>query len=62
MGESPQRDARIAVRLCHAYAIIKPPAPKKWVWVPAMRITAVHGLADDEPAMAAALQQLAALA
>jgi hypothetical protein len=39
-----------------------PPAPKKWVWVPAMRITAVHGLADDEPAMAAALQQLAALA
>jgi hypothetical protein len=32
-----------------------------WVRVPEMRITAVHGLDDDEPAMAAALRQLAAL-
>jgi hypothetical protein len=30
-----------------------------WVRVPAMRITVVHGLADDDPTMAAALQQLA---
>jgi hypothetical protein len=33
-----------------------------WVCVPEMRITAVHGLDDGEPAMAAALRQLAALA
>jgi hypothetical protein len=33
-----------------------------WAWVPEMRITAVHGLDDGEPAMAAALRQLAALA
>jgi len=32
-----------------------------WVDVPAMRVTAVHGLPDDDPAMAAALRQLAAL-
>jgi hypothetical protein len=32
-----------------------------WVRVPDMRITAVHGL-DDDPTMAAALRQLAALA
>jgi len=32
-----------------------------WVRVPDMRITAVHGLADAEPAMAAALRHLAAL-
>mmetsp|Transcript_36123 Transcript_36123/g.88991 ORF Transcript_36123/g.88991 Transcript_36123/m.88991 type:complete len:393 (+) Transcript_36123:296-1474(+) len=32
-----------------------------WLDVPNMRFTAVHGLADDEPAMAAALRQLAAL-
>ena len=32
-----------------------------WVDVPDMRITAVHGLDDAEPAMAAALRQLAAL-
>ena len=32
-----------------------------WAWVPEMRITAVHGLDDSEPAMAAALRQLAAL-
>ena len=30
-----------------------------WVNVPNMRVTAVHGLDDDEPAMAAALRQLA---
>jgi hypothetical protein len=38
------------------------PAPKLWVCVPEMRITAVHGLDDDDSAMAAALRQLAALA
>jgi hypothetical protein len=32
-----------------------------WVRVPSMRVTAVHGLDDEEPAMAAALRQLAAL-
>jgi len=32
-----------------------------WVDVPDMRVTAVHGLDDAEPAMAAALQQLAVL-
>ena len=32
-----------------------------WVDVPDMRVTAVHGLDDAEPAMAAALRQLAAL-
>jgi hypothetical protein len=32
-----------------------------WVNVPDMRVTAVHGLDDAEPAMAAALRQLAAL-
>lgn len=30
-----------------------------WVHVPAMRITVVHGLHDDDPTMAAVLQQLA---
>ena len=30
-----------------------------WVRVPAMRITVMHGLDDDDPTMAAALQQLA---
>jgi len=34
---------------------------KRWVEVPGMRINAVHGLDDAEPAMAAALRQLAAL-
>ena len=34
----------------------------EWVEVPNMRITAVHGLGDDDPAMAEALQKLAALA
>jgi len=33
-----------------------------WVEVPDMRVTVVHGLDDAEPAMAAALRQLAALA
>ena len=33
-----------------------------WVDVPNMRVTVVHGLPDDDPAMAAALRQLAALA
>jgi hypothetical protein len=33
-----------------------------WVEVPDMRVTAVHGLDDAEPAMAAALRQLAAIA
>jgi hypothetical protein len=32
-----------------------------WVEVPDMRVTAVHGLDDAVPAMAAALRQLAAL-
>jgi len=32
-----------------------------WACVPEMRITTVHGLDDSEPAMAAALRQLAAL-
>ena len=32
-----------------------------WVEVPDMRVTAVHGLDDAEPAMAAALRQLAVL-
>jgi hypothetical protein len=31
------------------------------VWVPDMRVTAVHGLDDAEPAMAAALRHLAAV-
>jgi len=35
--------------------------PASWVDVPDMRVTAVHGLDDAEPAMAAALRQLAAL-
>ena len=34
---------------------------KPWVKVPSMRVTAVHGLDDGHPAMAAALLQLAAL-
>jgi hypothetical protein len=34
----------------------------KWDPVPAVHITAVHGLGDDDPTMAAALRQLAALA
>ena len=34
--------------------------PAAWVDVPDMRVTAVHGLDDVEPAMAAALRQLAA--
>jgi hypothetical protein len=34
---------------------------KLWVQVPRMRFTPMHGLDDDHPAMAAALQQLAAL-
>jgi vacuolar-type H+-ATPase subunit H len=38
------------------------PGLNLWVMVPEMRITAVHGLDDDDPAMAAALRQLAALA
>jgi hypothetical protein len=33
-----------------------------WAKVPSMRIAAVHGLDDDDPAMAAALRQLSALA
>ena len=32
-----------------------------WVDVPEVRITAVHGLDDEHPAMASALQHLAAL-
>ena len=32
-----------------------------WAPVPEMRITAVHGLDDDDPTMATALRQLAAL-
>ena len=36
-------------------------AEKPWVWVPNMRVAAVHGLDDGHPAMAAALRQLAAL-
>ena len=32
-----------------------------WAPVPAMRITAVHGLGDDDPAMAEALAKIAAL-
>jgi hypothetical protein len=34
----------------------------EWTLVPEMRITAVHGLDDDDPAMAEALAKLAALA
>jgi hypothetical protein len=33
-----------------------------WVAVPEMRITAVHGLNNDDPAMAEAFAKLAALA
>jgi hypothetical protein len=36
-------------------------AGNPWVGVPDMRVTAVHGLDDADPAMAAALRQLAAL-
>ena len=36
-------------------------APAVWVDVPDMCVTAMHGLDDAEPAMAAALRQLAAL-
>ncbi len=32
---------------------------KPWVGIPDMSVTAVHGLPDDEPAMVAALRQLA---
>jgi hypothetical protein len=32
----------------------------EWVRVPAVRITAVYGMDDDDPTMAAALRQLAA--
>jgi hypothetical protein len=35
---------------------------REWAPAPSMRITAVHGLDDDDPAMAAALRQLNALA
>jgi hypothetical protein len=38
-----------------------PDSESVWVPVPDMRVTAVHGLDDAEPAMAAALRQLAAL-
>ena len=38
------------------------PTLSVWACVPEMRITTVHGLDDGEPAMAAALRQLAALA
>ena len=33
----------------------------QFIYVPSMRVTAVHGLDDGHPAMAAALRQLAAL-
>jgi hypothetical protein len=45
-----------AERLANAYGLFA------WAPVPHMRITAVHGLNDDDPTMAAALRQLAALA
>jgi len=35
--------------------------PDEWVCVPEMRIIAVHRLDNGDPAMAAALRQLAAL-
>lgn len=37
------------------------PPDSPWVRVPSIRITAVHGLDDGDPAMAAAFRQLAAL-
>ena len=43
------------------YASAKRMGRHGWVCVPNMRITAVHGLDDGDPAMAAALRQLAAL-
>ena len=42
------------------YASTKLP-PSHWARVPEMRITVVHGLNDDDPAMAAALRTLASL-
>jgi hypothetical protein len=36
-------------------------AKLRWTRVPDMRFTAVHGLDDDDPAMAEALGKLAAL-
>jgi hypothetical protein len=45
------------------YAAAERPKPGYFTaWVPAMRITVVHGLCDGDPTLAAALRQLVALA
>ena len=51
------------VTLAPQYALAPrwPDQTCQWVAVPNMRVTAVHGLPDNEPTMAAALRQLAAL-
>ena len=45
-----------------AGATLVPQYNKYWAHIPNMRITAVHGLDDGDPTMAAALRKLAALA
>jgi hypothetical protein len=54
--------ATLASHHASARRLENTPPNSVWAWVPEMRITAVHGLDDGEPAMAAALRQLAALA
>ena len=51
------KDATLAPQFTSAGGTDEDP----WVLVPDMRVTAVHGLDDGNPAMAAALRQLAAL-
>jgi hypothetical protein len=53
--------ATLAPQYASAERIVQT-CPGGWVSVPEMRITAVHGLDDDDPAMAEALGKLAALA
>jgi hypothetical protein len=54
--------APLASHYASARRLEEPSGPSVWAFVPEMRITAVHGLDNGEPAMAAALRQLAALA
>jgi hypothetical protein len=56
------RGATLASHYASARRLGNTPPNSVWACVPEMRITAVHGLDDGEPAMAAALRQLAALA
>jgi hypothetical protein len=60
VGESRLRDAGDAVRICQTLPD-STGGITGWALVPEMRITAVHGMDDDDPAMAEALAKLAAL-